>query len=300
MSDPVLRSVELSKYFPPMRRGIVGIRDLIDAFKKKRGKIKALHNVTFDVNKGEVFGLLGPNGAGKTTFCKIIADLVIPTSGRADVLGYDVIKEHKKIVGKMICVFGGEIAMWGVFAWRMSVYRNLKFICDLWKVPRSETEERISFALDVLGLQQKREEWYQKLSGGTQQKLYLALPLIVRAPMILLDEPTVRVDVITRREMHEIIKQKLCKELGCTVLLTTHNMLEAERVCDRVAILRQGEIAEIGTPKEIAAKVGESNFEDAFIKVVGKTPEAGEGFGFGPPGPGFGGGHGGHGGGRFH
>lgn len=300
MSDPVLRSVELSKYFPPMRRGIVGIRDLIDAFKKKRGKIKALHNVTFDVNKGEVFGLLGPNGAGKTTFCKIIADLVIPTSGRAEVLGYDVIKEHKKIVGKMICVFGGEIAMWGVFAWRMSVYRNLKFICDLWKVPRSETEERISFALDVLGLQQKREEWYQKLSGGTQQKLYLALPLIVRAPMILLDEPTVRVDVITRREMHEIIKQKLCKELGCTVLLTTHNMLEAERVCDRVAILRQGEIAEIGTPREIAAKVGESNFEDAFIKVVGKVAEAGEGFGFGPSGPGFGGGHGGHGGGRFH
>jgi len=190
--------------------------------------------------------------------------------------------------------------MWGVFAWRMSVYRNLKFICDLWKVPRSDMEERISFALDVLGLEQKREEWYQKLSGGTQQKLYLALPLIVRAPMILLDEPTVRVDVITRREMHEIIRQKLCKELGCTVLLTTHNMLEAERVCDRVAILRQGEIAEIGTPKEIAAKVGESNFEDAFIKVVGKVPEAGEGFGFGPPGPGFGGGHGGHGGGRFH
>ena len=271
MSDPVLESRELTMYYPPMRKGIVGIRDLIDTFRNRRPQIKALHKVSFDVNRGEVFGLLGPNGAGKTTFCKIIADLVIPTSGSAYVLGNDVTKDHKKIVGKMICVFGGEVAMWGIFAWRMSVHRNLKFISNLWKVPRSEMDERISFALRVLDLEGKRDEWYQKLSGGTQQKLYLALPLIVRAPMILLDEPTIRVDVITRRHMHEIIREQLCRELGCTVLFTTHNMDEAQRVCDRVAILNQGEIAEIGRPSEITRKVGESNFEDAFIKVVGKV-----------------------------
>ena len=271
MSDPVLESRELTMYYPPMRKGIVGIRDLIDTFRNRRPQIKALHKVSFDVNRGEVFGLLGPNGAGKTTFCKIIADLVIPTSGSAYVLGNDVTKDHKKIVGKMICVFGGEVAMWGIFAWRMSVHRNLKFISNLWKVPRSEMDERISFALRVLDLEGKRDEWYQKLSGGTQQRLYLALPLIVRAPMILLDEPTIRVDVITRRHMHEIIREQLCRELGCTVLFTTHNMDEAQRVCDRVAILNQGEIAEIGRPSEITRKVGESNFEDAFIKVVGKV-----------------------------
>ena len=289
MNEPVLRSVELTKYYPPIRKGIVGIRDLIDTFRKRRGKIKALENVTLEVNKGEVFGLLGPNGAGKTTFCKIISDLVIPTSGHAYVLGHDVIKEHNKTVGNMICVFGGEIAMWGVFAWRMSVYRNLKFIANLWKVPSSVMEERITFALEVLDLEDKREEWYQKLSGGTQQKLYLALPIIIRAPMIVLDEPTIRVDVMTRREIHEIIRERLCREMGCTVLLTTHNMLEAERVCDRVAILSHGEIAEMGKPSEITSRMGESNFEDAFVKAVGKIagrpeddmPGFGVGRGFG-------------------
>ncbi len=271
MSEPVLRSVELTKYYPPMRKGVVGIRDLVDTFKKRRGKIRALENVTFEVNKGEVFGLLGPNGAGKTTFCKIVADLVIPTSGHAYVLGHDVIKEHKKIVGRMVTVFGGEIAMWGVFAWRMSVYRNLKFIANLWKVPSREIEERINFALEVLDLSDKREEWYQKLSGGTQQKLYLALPLIVRAEMILLDEPTVRVDVMTRRDMHQIIRENLCRDLGCTVLFTTHNMDEAERVCDRAAILSHGQVVEVGTPEEIKTKMGQTNFEDAFIKAVGRV-----------------------------
>ncbi len=278
MTETVLESVELTKYYPPLRKGVVGVRDLIDTFRRRRGKIKALENVTFEVKSGEVFGLLGPNGAGKTTFCKILADLVIPTSGHAYILGYDVIEEHKKVVGNMVPVFGGEIAMWGVFAWRMSVYRNLKFIANLWKIPKQEIEKRISFALEVLDLEEKRDEWYQKLSGGTQQKLYLALPLIIQAPMIVLDEPTVRVDVITRREIHQIIRDKLCREMGSTVLLTTHNMLEAERVCDRVAILSHGEIVDIGKPEEIIHKTGEANLEDAFVKVVtsaGGRPQGG-------------------------
>lgn len=272
MAEPVLRSVELTKYYPPMRKGVVGVKDLIDTFRKRRGKIKALEDITFEVSAGEVFGLLGPNGAGKTTFCKIISDLVIPTSGHGYVMGYDVNKQHNKIIGKMIAVFGGETMMWGIFAWRMSVYRNLKFMANLWKVPSSEIEDRISYALDVLDLEEKRDEWYQKLSGGTQQKLYLALPLVIHAPMILLDEPTIRVDVMTRREMHDIIREELCEELGCGVLFTTHNMSEAERLCDRVAILSHGEIVEMGTPVEISERMGEPDFEEAFVKAVGKTP----------------------------
>jgi len=284
LTETVLESVELTKYYPPLRKGIVGVRDLIDTFRRRRGKIKALENVTFEVKRGEVFGLLGPNGAGKTTFCKILADLVIPTRGHAYILGYDVIEEHKKVVGNMVPVFGGEIAMWGVFAWRMSVYRNLKFIANLWKIPKQEMEKRISFALEVLGLEEKRDEWYQKLSGGTQQKLYLALPLIIQAPMIVLDEPTVRVDVITRREIHQIIRDRLCREMGSTVLLTTHNMLEAERVCDRVAILSHGEIVDIGKPEEIILKTGEANLEDAFVKVVTSAGGRSQG-GFAPHPP---------------
>ncbi len=287
--DPVLRSVGLTKYYPPMRKGVVGFKDLIDTFKKRRGKIKALEDVTFDLHRGEVFGLLGPNGAGKTTFCKIISDLVIPTSGHAYVLGHEVNQEHKELVGDMICVFGGEIAMWGVFAWRMSVYRNLKFIGNLWKASQSDMEERINFALEVLDLEDKRDEWYQKLSGGTQQKLYLALPLIVKSPIILLDEPTVRVDVMTRREMHDIIRKNLCQELGCSVLLTTHNMGEAERVCDRVGILSHGKMVEVGTPQEITEKLGESNLEEAFVKAVGPIRKGGSGMSGGgrPRGGGF-------------
>jgi ABC-type multidrug transport system ATPase subunit len=113
--------------------------------------------------------------------------------------------------------------------------------------------------------------------------------------MILLDEPTIRVDVMTRREMHEIIRDRLCKELNCGVLLTTHNMDEAERVCDRVAILSRGEIVEMGKPQEITERMGEKNFEDAFVKAVGRIPrdmDMGAGFGMGRP-HGMGGGRGG-------
>lgn len=150
---PVIEVKGLTKYYPPMRIGIIGFQDITNLVRGRRQNVLALEDVTFDVHAGEVFGLLGPNGAGKTTFCKIISDLVLPNRGRAYILGHDVNKEHRKIAGKLVCIFGGETTMWGVFAWRMSLYRNLRFIASLWKVPRKLIPGKIDRALTTLGLQ---------------------------------------------------------------------------------------------------------------------------------------------------
>ena len=129
--------------------------------------------------------------------------------------------------------------MWGLFSCRVTVERNLKYIADLWKVPSDLIKKRIEYALQILDLEEKRKEWYQKLSAGMKQKVHLSLAFIVQPKIIVLDEPTIRLDVPSKRKVHDAIKKELCQNLGSTVLLTTHDMSEADKMCDRVAILNQ-------------------------------------------------------------
>jgi len=265
----VIEAVNLTKYYPPPIKSLLDLKSLKDFLKTPREEIPALVDVSFKVKEGEIYGLLGPNGAGKTTLCKIANGLVIPTRGHLYIAGYDSIEEHNKIRGKIFTIFGGSRDLFGLFQWRVSVEKNLRFIAELWGIPRREAERRINHALELLNLKEKRHEWYQKLSAGMRQKVYLALPIIIQPEVLILDEPTVYLDIFTRREVWNAI-QELSRELGTTILLTTHNLREAELLCDRVMLFNKSKIAE-GTPKELIEKVQTLKAEKKIIaKIKGR------------------------------
>ncbi len=245
----MLESVNLTKYYPPPIKGIFDLKSIRDFFGRSRESIPALVDLTFKVKDGEIFGILGPNGAGKTTFCKIANALIFPTRGGLYIDGHDIITEHDKIKGSVLTIFGGDIDLFGLFQWRLSVEKNLLFVSKLWGIPKNEAVGRINYALGLLDLKEKKNEWYQKLSAGMRRKVYLALPFIIQPQILILDEPTVYLDVFTRNEILDAIR-RLSRELGTTIILTTHNLNEAEMICDRVMILNKRKIVE-GRPKDL-------------------------------------------------
>ncbi len=275
MMDPVLRVEELTKVFPPGRRPVRSIGDLgMKLLGKECGTpVLALRDVSFEVGRGEVFGLLGPNGAGKTTICRILNALVLPTSGHAWIGGYDVIEEHREVARLSFSVFSGETEMWGLFSNRLDVHTNLNFIGRVWRIPGGERRVLISEALRAVGLEGKEEEWYQKLSAGQKQRVWLAALLIVRPRFAILDEPTIKLDLEARHRFFDTIQDTIPET---TYLLTTHNIHEAEAHCDRVAILKEGRLIALGSPSELKShfkerKVTEIHLTSSRLEAVSKV-----------------------------
>lgn len=264
----------LTKRYPPKRAGLRDWRAAFAAWSSAKAETGhlALDNVTFDVRAGEIFGLLGANGAGKTTFCKILNALVIPTAGQVLVRGLDSVKHHQALTHEMVTIFGGESDLFGLFENRLSVEHNLRFIGDLWGLPPALAARRIQEAIELFGLQDKRQEWYQKLSAGTKQKLFLAIPMMLRRPLVILDEPTIRLDVPSRRTIQDAIRNTLNKELGATIVLTTHDMQEAERLCDRIGILKNGRLEIVDTPRGLRARASRGG--RLHLRVRGHHAEA--------------------------
>ncbi|ASI98325.1 ABC transporter ATP-binding protein [Thermococcus celer] len=262
----MIEAVKLTKYYPPPIKSPLDLKSLGDFLGKPREEIPALVDLNFKVKEGEIYGLLGPNGAGKTTLCKIASALVIPTGGHLYIDGYESVEEHNEVKGKIFTIFGGSRDLFGLFQWRVSVEKNLRFMAELWGIPKAETDRRINQALELLHLKEKRNEWYQKLSAGMRQKVYLALPLVLQPEVLILDEPTVYLDAFTRREVWNAIL-RLSKELGTTILLTTHNLREAESLCDRVLLFNRSKIAE-GTPKELIEEVQTLKAERKIIAKI--------------------------------
>lgn len=247
----IIEAVTLSKYYEPPREGIFGWRQILKEIRGPQQTLLALKDVNLKIKKGELFGLLGPNGAGKTTFCKIMNALVIPTEGNIYINGFESIRDHREIAADLVTVFSGDIDIWNIFTRRLTIEKNFEFMAKLWQVPDEKIEERIDYAITVMQIEDKRKEWYQKLSAGLKQRVYLGLALVVQPSIVVLDEPTIHLDVPSKRIIHDIIKKELCEKLGCTVLLATHNMEEAEKLCDRVAILNKGEIKVVDNPENI-------------------------------------------------
>lgn len=228
----------------------IEIKNLTKIFKKRKGEIKAVDDVNFYINEGEIFGLLGPNGAGKTTLIKCISTLLIPDKGTAIVGGYDILKDSLNVRRKIGLLTGGERSLY----WKLSVADNLRYFAALYGVPIKETKERIKFLLELMELKDKANERVERLSSGMKQKLSIARALIHNPPILLIDEPTIGLDPYFARFIRNFIKEELNKKLKKTILLTTHYMEEADELCDRVAFMSNGKIVQIGT-SEVLKKI---------------------------------------------
>jgi ABC-2 type transport system ATP-binding protein len=224
-------------------------------FKRRENRtVKAIDQLNLQIRKGELFGLLGPNGAGKTTLVKILCTLLPPDNGTATVNGFDVREQSmdvKRSIGTLFSI--GERG----FFWRLTGYRNLEFFAAIFNVPRHGRGERIMDVLDLLGLKDKAHEHFQKYSGGMKRKLSLARTLLADPPILLLDEPTTGLDVISSRNIRDFIRNDLTRKAGKTVLYTTHYVEEAAQICDRIGVLNKGKLIALDTPnalKEMARK----------------------------------------------
>uniref|UniRef100_A0A7C4Y611 ATP-binding cassette domain-containing protein n=1 Tax=candidate division WOR-3 bacterium TaxID=2052148 RepID=A0A7C4Y611_UNCW3 len=247
-----------------MEKGII-IKNLTKIFKKRKGEVRAVDCVHFEINEGEIFGLLGPNGAGKTTLIKCISTLLIPDNGTAIVGGYDVLKDSLNVRRKIGLLTGGERSLY----WKLSVLDNLNYFGALYGVPKMELKERIEFLLNLMDLKDKANERVERLSSGMKQKLSIARALIHNPPILLIDEPTIGLDPYFARFIRNFIKEELNEKLKKTILLTTHYMDEAEELCHRIGFMSNGKIVKIGTTDELKRILGKENILE--IKCIGNV-----------------------------
>jgi ABC-2 type transport system ATP-binding protein len=224
-------------------------RTTTGTFRRKRLDVEAVRGISFDVQKGELFGLLGPNGAGKTTTIKMLITLLLPTSGAARVLGMDVVKEAQEVRRQIGYVFGGDRGLYE----RLSALDNLRYFAELYGVDPKSQKARISYLFELVGLNGREKERVEGYSRGMRQRLHIARGLIHDPPVMFLDEPTIGVDPIGARELRSTISS--LTDAGKTVLLTTHYMFEADSLCDRIAVIAGGKIIGSGTPHELKAGV---------------------------------------------
>jgi ABC-2 type transport system ATP-binding protein len=213
--------------------------------------IEAVKGIDFEVAEGELFGLLGPNGAGKTTTIKMLVTLLIPTSGVARVLGFDVVKDAREVRKRIGYVFGGERGAYD----RLSGLDNLRYFAELYGVPPRVQKKRIPELLDLVGLTGREKERVEGYSRGMKQRLHIARGLLHDPPVVVLDEPTIGLDPIGARELRSTIAE--LARSGKTVLLTTHYMYEADALCDRISVISQGRIVASGTPADLKSVVAD-------------------------------------------
>jgi len=219
--------------------------------KKSTTIIRALDRVDFEIHDGELFGLLGPNGAGKTTTVKILCTLLEPTSGHAFVKGYDVVKDGGLVRKIVNMVAGGERMLY----YRLTGRENLKYFADLYDVPKRDVTTRVDNLLELMGLSDRADDEVEKYSKGMRQRLQVCRGLINDPEMLFLDEPTLGLDVNIAKDLRSFIREKVVREQGKTVLLTTHYMFEAEEMCDRVGFLSKGKLVAVGKPEELKREV---------------------------------------------
>ena len=229
----------------------------INNITKNYKNIKALNNISLSINEGELYGLLGVNGAGKTTLLKILSGLTNQTSGDFIVDGFT--NKNMDEIKKIIDISPQESAV----AKNLTVLENLKFFQDLYN---QKDENYLNEIIEDLGLSEVVNQRAKTLSGGYQRRLSIALGLISKPKILLLDEPTLGLDVIARRELWKIVNKFKGK---ITIILTSHYLEEIEALCDRVAILSKGNLLIEGTINEIKEKTNEASFEEAFVKIVG-------------------------------
>lgn len=215
-------------------------------YKDKSREFRALDGVDLEIEVGEVRGLLGPNGAGKTTLVKILSTVLIPTEGKASVMGHDVVREPSAVRPLIGIVFGGDRGL----HYGLTSRETLEYWAALYDVPLKRTRERIGELLERVGLAERADQRVETFSRGMKQRLHLARGLVSDAKVLFLDEPTVGMDPLAARDFRKLVRE--LKGEGRTILITTHDMAEAEAVCDRVAMIDKGKLLAVETPATLA------------------------------------------------
>jgi ABC-2 type transport system ATP-binding protein len=237
----------------------VEVIDVVKVF----GDIHALDGLSFSVKPREVFGLIGPNGAGKTTALRVVSTLLLPTSGAVKIFGLDVVREAAE-VRKIIAYLPEEAGAYR----NLSGWEYLEFMAKFNTKDKNETREMTKEAAEITGLGERLKDKTKTYSKGMKRRLLVARALMNKPKLAILDEPTSGLDVLHAYHVREIIKRYV-KEQDVTVLLSSHNMLEVEHLCDRVALLNKGRIVAEGKPQELKEKFESANLEEVFAKVVG-------------------------------
>lgn len=240
---------------------IIEVKNLVKDFKG----FKAVDNVSFNVGKGQIFAFLGPNGAGKTTLIKMLTTLLHPTSGEILIAGKNPIKEQDEVRRAFSIVFQDPS-----LDDKLTAYENMEFHAVLYGEKKDVRKERIESLLKFMDLWDRRDNLVEHFSGGMKRRLEIARGLIHHPKILFLDEPTIGLDIQTRRHIWEYIKN-LSKNENMTVFFTTHYIEEAEQIADCVTIIDHGKIIASGSPEELEKKTSTSNLADAFIKLTGEN-----------------------------
>ncbi|MGA7922939.1 MAG: ATP-binding cassette domain-containing protein [Thermoplasmata archaeon] len=256
-------------------------RGITRVFESRKGflfrevtRTEALRGVELAVEPGAIFGLLGPNGAGKTTFVKILSTLLLPTSGRAFVLGHDVAKDATWLRPRIGLVLGGERGLYN----RINGRDNLRYFADLYGIPIREREERITRVLERVDLTWAATRRVEEYSRGMKQKLHLARGILHRPQVLFLDEPTIGLDPKSAREIRKLVRSLVTE--GMTIFLTTHYMFEAEELCPELAVMSKGRIVARDTVAGLRHLVGGDRtleaeaygFEDVEVDALRRLP----------------------------
>ncbi len=245
-----------------------------EALTRRFGTFTAVDALTISVDAEEVFGLVGPNGAGKTTVIKMLTTLLQPTSGRARVAGFDLIRQAgsvRRVIGYVPQALSVDGSLTG--------YENLLIFAKLYDIPRRERESRLREALRFMGLSDSADKLVREYSGGMIRRLEIAQSTLHRPRVLFLDEPTVGLDPLARQAVWEHVED-LRDNYGTTIFLTTHYMEEADSLCSRVAIMHAGKVVAIGTPEELKNSIGGSGttLDDVFVHYAGDSLESGGNF----------------------
>lgn len=232
----------------------------VESLTKKFGSFTAVDSISFNIEKGSIFGFLGPNGSGKSTTIRMLCGVLTPTSGKGTVLGYDINRESEKIKQKI-----GYMSQKFSLYEDLTVVENLKFYGEIYGVDKRELPGRIEQLVELADLKGKENAITRTLSGGWKQRLALGCALIHKPELLVLDEPTAGVDPVSRRIFWRIIH--MLSSQGITILVTTHYMDEAQ-TCDKIGFIFNSRLINVSSTEEAIKKAGADNLEDVFIKYV--------------------------------
>jgi ABC-2 type transport system ATP-binding protein len=231
---------------------------------RRYGSLTAVDHLNFSCPHGVIFGLLGPNGAGKSTLIKMLTTLLPPTEGTALVAGFDIVREPRSVRRKI-----GYVSQMLSADGDLTGRENLTISAKLYGVPRSERASRITHALEFLDLAQAADKYVKQYSGGMIRRLEIAQSMLHKPSILFLDEPTVGLDPIAKQSVWQNVRD-LREELGTTILMTTHDMQEADELCETVVFMHAGKLAAVGSPADLKAALGSDvSLGDVFIHYTG-------------------------------